>query len=120
MGAIASAVLVVFAIATVWWMSTSFDDYVPLVQPDELPEGTVASDLPTTAQYHCSAPLSGDDEASGTDEASEALEVQTLSREPCERWWPQRKGLAAVNVAVALGGLIALGVRSFRPRSASE
>lgn len=110
-------VVLLFAAVVARWATSSFDDSVHLVAPATLPDGVKVEDLPKAARFHCPAPF-GDGDVTPTAEVAEALELQTLSREPCDSLRTQRKVLAIADgglVVVLLGGLAAL---SLRPRRA--
>ncbi|MGK2958392.1 MAG: hypothetical protein ACSLFB_08350 [Acidimicrobiales bacterium] len=112
---IAAVVLLLFTLVIARWMASPFDDWVPLVLPRQLPAEIGPDDLPTAAHYRCSAPFAGHHEASITEQASHALELQTLAREPCDELWPQRRMLALADLTIYLGLFVALAVWSFRP-----
>ncbi|MBI1843515.1 MAG: hypothetical protein HYR89_02725 [Actinobacteria bacterium] len=112
---VAAVLLLLFTVVTARWMVSPFDDWVPLVLPQQLPAGIGPGDLPTAAHYRCSAPFAGHHAASITEQAGDALELQTLSRKPCDEVWPQRRVLALTDLVIALGLFVALAVWSFRP-----
>ena len=93
--------LVVFAFVIGRWLTTPFDDWVPLDAPDELPAGVVEDDLPASARFTCSQPLGTDSEALASDQAEEALAIQALSRPPCDGPRTQHRVVGLVDLAVA-------------------
>ena len=116
----AAVLLLLLVVVIVRWMVTPFDDWVLLVPPDPLPAGVVAEDLPDAARYRCSAPFGGDDGATATDQATDALRLQTLATEPCDDWWPQRRILAIANLVAAAGAAAVLWVWSRRSRQRGD
>ncbi len=112
---VAAVLLLLFTVVIGLWMVSPFDDWVPLVPPRQLPADIGPDALPAAAHYRCSAPFAGRHEASITKQASHALELQTLSREPCDEAWPQRRMLALTDLVISLGLLVVLAVWSFRP-----
>lgn len=110
-------VLLLFTVVVGRWMVTPFDDWVPLVMPKQLPAGVDPNGIPTAAHYRCSAPFAGQDKASITNQASRALELQTLSREPCNDIWPQRRILAIADLILSLGLFVSLGIWWLRPKT---
>ena len=110
-------VLLLFTVVVGRWMVTPFDDWVPLVMPKQLPAGVYPNGIPTAAHYRCSAPFAGQDKASITNQASRALELQTLSREPCNDIWPQRRILAIADLILSLGLFVSLGIWWSRPKT---
>ncbi len=112
---VAALLLLLFTVVVARWMFSPFDDWVPVVPSRQLPAEVGPDDLPAAAHYRCSAPFSGHDEASTTEQAEQALELQTVSRRPCNEAWPQRRVLALADLLLALGLLIVLAISSFRP-----
>ena len=113
--------LVVLALVIGRWLTTSFDDWVPLVAPAVLPEGVVQDDLPDSAAFECSAPLGAAEDPVATDQAEEAMAVQSLSRAPCEGLRLQRSVLGILDllvIGIALAGTFV--IRGRRRRSAAS
>src|SRR5690606_1994316 len=80
---IAVAVAVVFALVVARWLTTPWDDWVPLEPRRDLPASVSVDDLPTAAHYRCSAVLDMD-VATATDQAANAERYQELTRKPCD------------------------------------
>jgi hypothetical protein len=112
------AAAVVFVLVVVRWLTTPWDDWVPLDPHQDLPAEIIVDDLPEAAHYRCSAVLDSDT-ATATDQAVEAQRYQDLTREPCSGFRTQRKALGGVDVAVALAVVAGVVVVS-RRRSASS
>lgn len=110
---LATVLLLLFTVVIARWMFTPFDDWVPLVLPRQLPAEIGPDGLPEAAHYRCSAPFAQHHEASITEQAGKALELQTLSREPCDELWPQRQALALADLAISLGLLVILASGRF-------
>ena len=108
----------VFGLLVVRWLTTPWDDWVPLVPHQDLPTEIIVDDLPDAAHYRCSAVLDSDT-ATATDQAAEAQQYQDLTREPCTGFRTQRKALGALDVAVALAAVAGVVMVS-RRRSASS
>lgn len=81
------------------WMTTPFDDWVPLDAPDELPSGVAEDDLPAAARFECARPF-GAPEAIASAQAEEALSIQALSRPPCEGPRAQHRLVGLLNLVV--------------------
>ncbi len=96
--------VVVFVLALARWATTDFADWVPLDQPDPPPAGLVADDLEASAHFVCSAPLETDASVSPTDQATAAMEHQTLTRTPCTATRAERRVLTVVDLVVVLAG----------------
>lgn len=112
---VALVALLVFAAVIARWLTTPFDDWVPLVAPADLPAEIIVDDLPHAAQFECSAPF-GEAEASvATEQAIDALELQALVREPCSEIRSQHRAVGSVNIAVSLG-LLGVSVVVWRRR----
>lgn len=96
-----------FALVIGRWMTTSFDDWVPLNPPEVLPTGIVEADLPDAARFECSAPVGAEPAARASAQAEEALELQTLSRTPCDDSRTQHRVVGALDLVVILSASIA-------------
>ena len=110
--------ILLFAGVTVVWSLRPFDDHVPLVLPERnkaLVENP--AELPVAATFRCSPVLGGEDPPVPDRGAVEALELQALTRAPCEEIRDQRRPLVAVEVALAVGALGALAWMSARRRT---
>lgn len=94
------ASLVVVALVIGRWMTTPFEDSVPLKAPGVLPSGVVRDDLPASAVFECSQPLGSSSEATASDEAKEALVIQRPARPPCEGARAQYRIVGLIDLAV--------------------
>ena len=113
---------VVFVLVVARWLTTPWDDWVPLDPHQDLPAEIVVDDLPDAAHYRCSAVLDSDT-AVATDQAVDAQRYQDLTREPCSGLRTQRKAVGGMDVAVALAavaGAMVLSRRSSASSSASR
>jgi len=113
---IAGLCAVVFLLVVVRWMTTPFDDWVPVTPHQGLPPEVVVDDLPDAAHYRCSAVLDGSG-ATPTKQAAEAQTYQDLTREPCTEFAAGRKALGATDLVVGLAVLAVLVVVSRRRSS---
>jgi hypothetical protein len=120
---------VVFGALILRWMVSSFDDWVPLAAPQELPAGVAANDLPRSAQFRCPAPWGDGESGVATPQATQALEgrslpdpsivvAQELAREPCVEARAQRRAIGIVNLVACAGLLLVL--TTHRRRGARE
>ena len=112
--------LIVFALVIGRWMTTSFDDWVPLDAPAALPAGVVEDDLPDSARFVCSQPLGSGADAVASDQAQEALRIQSLSRTPCDGPRAQHRVLGVVDLVVMALAFVATLVLWRRPSARSE
>ena len=113
--------LVVFALVIGRWLTTPFDDWVPLDAPAVLPSGVAEDDLPASARFECSQPLGAAAEPVASTQARDAMTVQSLSRTPCEDARGQRRVLGLVDlvvIALAFVGTLAIWGRRGRPSTA--
>ena len=113
---VAGACALVFLLVVARWLTTPFDDWVPLAPHRDVPAEVNVDDLPTAAHYRCSAVLDTN-AATATDQATEAQTYQDLTREPCSGFRTERKALGSLDVAVGLAvlaGLLALSRRRER------
>jgi hypothetical protein len=110
---IAGLCAVVFLLVVARWMTTPFDDWVPVTPRQGLPPEVVVDDLPDAAHFRCSA-LSDSSAATPTDQAAEAQTYQELTREPCSEFRAGRKALGASDLVMGLAVLAGLVVFSRR------
>jgi hypothetical protein len=104
---------VIFALVIARWLTTPWDDWVPLDPQQNLPADIVVDDLPDAAHYRCSAVLDSDT-ATATEQAVDAQRHQDLTREPCSGLRTQRKALGGLDMAIALAVVIGVVVLSRR------
>jgi len=112
--------LVVFALVIGRWMTTPFDDWVPLNAPEALPSGVVEDDLPASARFECSPPLGSDSEAVASDQAEEALSIQGLSRTPCDGPRAQYRVVGLIDLGVIAIVFVATLVVWRRPKAPAK
>src|SRR3954452_13630562 len=74
--------VIIFVLVVARWLTTPWNDWVPLTPQTELPAGIAVDQLPAAAHYRCSAVLDSN-AATATDQAVDAQSHQDLSREPC-------------------------------------
>jgi hypothetical protein len=110
---------VVFVLVIARWLTTPWDDWVPLDPHQDLPAEITVDDLPDAAHYRCSAVLDSDT-ATATDQALDAQRYQDLTREPCSGLRPQRKALGGLDVAVALAAVAGVVLVSRRSSGSSS
>jgi hypothetical protein len=113
--------LAVFALVLGRWLTTPFDDWVPLDPPRELPFGVAQEDLPASAHFECSAAIGGSGpDATATAQADEALAIQSLSRPPCDGIRTEHRVIGLMDFAlIALGYVIALVIWRWRKSQAN-
>jgi hypothetical protein len=85
-----------------------FNDSVPLTEPSEVPPGVVVEDLPDAVVFHCGSAVGGSDDPEASAGTAQALELQDLTREPCQDAQTQRRILGTVNVVLAIAALVGL------------
>lgn len=91
------AVLILFGMSVVMWGASSFTDHVPLVVKGKEPARSVAFRCP---------PIFGEaGEPEASDDAIQVLQDRRLTRPPCAPFRPQRRVLAAVDLAITVAGL---------------
>jgi hypothetical protein len=115
----AAIVVLVLGVVVARWMVTPFDDWVPLAEPKELPADVNPDDLPKAAEFRCSAALGDGDSAVATEQATQALEVQQLTREPCVDPRAQNRVVGSADLLVS-AGLLFLLVAVHRRNAASR
>jgi hypothetical protein len=113
---IAGLCAVAFLLVVARWLTTPYDDWVPVTPRQGLPAEIVVDDLPDAAHYRCSALLDSAS-ATPTEQAAEAETHQDLTREPCSEFRTGRKVLGASDLVVGLAVLTGLVVFSRRRSS---
>lgn len=95
-----------------------FDDWVPLVAPVELDPAIDRSTLPRAAHFECPGAFEATGPGVETAQASRALEIQDLTREPCVDAHSQRRMLDIGSMAIVTVGLLGCGALATRRRRA--
>lgn len=113
---VALVAVLVFGVVIARWLTTPFEDWVPLAAPTDLPAEINPDDLPHSAHFRCAAPFGEAESAVATDQATDALDVQSLVREPCVEIRSQHRAIGSLNLAVA-AGLLGAGVVMRRRQS---
>lgn len=106
MGATVGLLLVGIVIGR--WLVTPFDDWVPLAPRADLPAEVDPNELPQSARFECPALLWGGGSPEATQQATEALEMQDLTREPCVDARRQYRALAIVDLVVLGAAAVAV------------
>jgi hypothetical protein len=112
--------LLVFVAVVGRWMLTPFDDWVPLDAPEALPAGVDPNALPKSAMFRCSAPVGEVESAVASPQATEALELQVVAREPCAGPRSLHRAIGTVDLAVAGAGLLVVVLAARRREPAVE
>lgn len=116
--AVVAVTLVVVALVIGRWLTTPFDDWVPLNAPAVLPAGVAADDLPDAAHFTCSQLIGTASDPVASAQAREALTTQSLSRAPCDGFRVQRQVLGVADLALIgllFVGTLAIWARQRRP-----
>lgn len=100
--------LVLVGIVIGRWLVTPFDDWVPLAPRADLPAEVDPNELPQSARFECPAVLWGSGSPEATQQATEALEMQDLTREPCVDASRQHRAIAVVDLAVLGAAAVAV------------
>jgi hypothetical protein len=109
--------ILLFALVVGRWLTTPFDDAVPLIPHEHLATGVDVGTLPTAARFRCSAPLGDGDPAHPPSDLDGVLELQDLDREPCGARG-ERMGLGLADLVLVAAALVLVVVK--RPTAHDE